>query len=128
MAAADIDVSERDAFVVHAENFDLDENGYLKKAELEAAAKAWNADASGEEEVVAEEAVEEPEPEEVTEEATEEPEAEEVTEEVVEEPESEEVVEEAEATEDAAEKNCPICMAVNTADATACSVCSFTFP
>ena len=25
------------------------------------------------------------------------------------------------------EKNCPICMAVNTSDATACSVCSFTF-
>ena len=114
MAAADIDVSERDAFVSHAENFDLDENGYLKKAELEAAAKAWNADASGEEEVVAEEAVEEPAIEEVTEEATEEP----VT---------EEVVEEAEAAEEAEEKNCPICMAVNTSDAAACSVCSFTF-
>jgi hypothetical protein len=119
MAAADIDVSERDAFVVHAENFDLDENGYLKKAELEAAAKAWNAEVEteevvGEEEVVAEEAVEEPASEEVTEEATEEPA-------------TEEVVEEAEPAEQATEKNCPICMAVNTSDATACSVCSFTF-
>ncbi len=56
MAAADIDVSERDAFVVHAENFDLDENGYIKKAEREADAKAWKADVCGEEEVVAEEA------------------------------------------------------------------------
>jgi hypothetical protein len=110
MAAADIDVSERDAFVVHAENFDLDDNGYLKKAELEAAAKAWNANASGEEEVVAEEAVEESESEEASEEA-------------VEESESEEVVEEPETSE----KNCPICMAVNTPDAAACSVCSFTF-
>ena len=114
MAAADIDVSERDAFVVHAENFDLDENGYLKKAELEAAAKAWNAEAVTEEEVVAEEAVEEPASEEVAEEATEEPA-------------TEEVVEEAEPAEQATEKNCPICMAVNTSDATACSVCSFTF-
>ena len=61
MAAADIDVSERDAFIVHAENFDLDENGYLKKAELEAAAKAWNADAGLDEEVTVEDTVEESE-------------------------------------------------------------------
>ena len=121
MAAADIDVKERDAFVVHAENFDLDENGYLKKAELEAAAKAWNAEAVTEE-VVAEEAVEEPASEEVTEEATEE-----VAEEATEEPTTEEVVEEAEPAEEATEKNCPICMAVNTSDASACSVCSFAF-
>ena len=105
MAAADIDVSERDAFVAHAVNFDLDDNGYLKKAELEAAAKAWNADASAEEAVTEEAVTEEAATEEaVTEEAA--------TEEAVEEP---------------AEKNCPICMAVNAPDAGACSVCSFTF-
>ena len=39
----------RDSFVDHAVNFDLDDNGYLKKAELEEAAKAWNADNSSEE-------------------------------------------------------------------------------
>ena len=116
MAAADIDVSERDAFVAHAVNFDLDDNGYLKKAELEAAAKAWNADASAEE-AVTEEAV--------TEEAGRTEEA--VTEEAA----TEEAVTEEAATEEAveepAEKNCPICMAVNAPDAGACSVCSFTF-
>ena len=46
MEAADISIDHRDAFVEHAANFDLDDNGYLKKAELEAAAKAWT-DESG---------------------------------------------------------------------------------
>ena len=44
MEAAGISVDHRDAFVDHAANFDLDDNGYLKKAELEAAAKAWTAE------------------------------------------------------------------------------------
>ena len=60
MAAAEIDESQRDEFVAHAVNFDLDDNGYLKKAELQAAADAWNAEASDvSEEVVAEETAEE---------------------------------------------------------------------
>jgi uncharacterized repeat protein (TIGR01451 family) len=42
MDASGIDVAHRDAFVAHAANFDHDDNGYLKKAELEAAANAWN--------------------------------------------------------------------------------------
>ena len=42
MEAHGISVDDRDAFVDHAVNFDLDDNGYLKKAELEEAAKAWN--------------------------------------------------------------------------------------
>jgi hypothetical protein len=118
MDAAGIDVSHRDEFVVHAANFDLDDNGYLKKAELQAAAEAWNAEATTEE--VAEE---EPAAEEAAEEvAEEEPAAEEATEEVAEEEPAAE-----EATEDAAaEKACPICMTMNAADATTC-VCSFTF-
>ena len=106
MDAAGIDVSHRDEFVVHAANFDLDENGYLKKAELQAAAEAWNAEATTEE--VAEEAAEE-----VAEEA-----AEEVAEE---EPAVEEAAEDA-----AAEKACPICPALSPADATTC-VCSYIF-
>jgi len=127
MAAADIDVSNRDAFVAHAVNFDLDDNGYLKKAELEAAAKAWNTDASSEEETAEEPATEEPAEESEAEETVEEPEAEEpATEETVEEPEAEEpAAEESEA--EATDKNCPICMAVNASDAAACTVCSFTF-
>ena len=32
----------RDAFVEFAVDYDHDDNGYLKKAELEDAAKAWN--------------------------------------------------------------------------------------
>ena len=111
MAAADIDVSERDAFIVHAENFDLDENGYLKKAELEAAAKAWNADAGLDEEVTVEDIVEESEVE-----AAEEVAVEDTVEES-----------EVEAAEETTEKGCPICMAVNASDAAACAVCSFTF-
>ena len=114
MDAAGIDVSHRDEFVVHAANFDLDDNGYLKKAELQAAAEAWNAEATTEE--VAEEAAEE-----VAEEAAEEV-AEEAAEEVAEE---EPAVEEA-AEDAAAEKACPICPALSPADATTC-VCSYIF-
>ena len=42
MEAAGIDASHRDAFVEFAVDYDHDDNGYLKKAELEDAAKAWN--------------------------------------------------------------------------------------
>jgi ribosomal protein L40E len=55
MESHEISVEDRDAFVAHAINFDHDDNGYLKKAELEDAAKAWTTDSSeedGEEEVV----------------------------------------------------------------------------
>jgi ribosomal protein L40E len=110
MAAADIDVELRDEFVKHAVNFDSDNNGYLKKAELQAAADAWNAEAEetveevAEEEVAAEESVEEA--------ATE-----------------EEVATEEASSEDAEaeEKACPTCNAMCAADATSCSVCFYTF-
>ena len=137
MAAADIDVSERDAFVAHAVNFDLDDNGYLKKAELEAAAKAWHADLATEEEAAeepeAEEAAEEPEAEEAAEEdATEEAAEEDAPEESAEEHEAEEdapeEAEEEEATEDeSADKKCAICMTVNAADAAASNDCYYNF-
>ena len=115
MAAADIDVELRDEFVKHAVNFDSDNNGYLKKAELQAAADAWNADA--EEEVVAEETVEEAAEEETaTEEAVEEAAEEETA--------TEEAVEE---STEAEEKACPTCNAMCAADAASCSVCFYTF-
>ena len=41
MEANGIDKSNRDDFVRHAVNFDDDDNNYLKKAEIEAAAAAW---------------------------------------------------------------------------------------
>ncbi|MEL0182688.1 MAG: hypothetical protein VW872_06405, partial [Candidatus Poseidoniales archaeon] len=47
MEAAGIDVGHRDDFVAFAADYDHDDNGYLKKAELEDAAKAWN-EANGE--------------------------------------------------------------------------------
>ena len=54
MKSHEISEDDRDAFVAHAVNFDHDDNGYLKKAELEDAAKAWTTDSTeevGEEEV-----------------------------------------------------------------------------
>ena len=36
-------ISDRDAFIEFAADYDSDDNGYLKKAELEDAAQAWNA-------------------------------------------------------------------------------------
>ena len=50
MEAAGIDATHRDAFVDFAADYDHDDNGYLKKAELEDAAKAWQeAHADGDE-------------------------------------------------------------------------------
>ena len=57
MEAAGIDAVHRDEFVAFAADYDHDDNGYLKKAELEDAAKAWNeANSGGDEEASAEEA------------------------------------------------------------------------
>jgi hypothetical protein len=97
MDASGIDVAHRDAFVAHAANFDHDDNGYLKKAELEAAANAWNenSDEAVEEEAPAEEVVTE----------------------------DEATVEEAAAEEMA----CPMCDERIPADSTSCSACHFVF-
>jgi hypothetical protein len=90
-------------------DYDHDENGYLKKAELEDAAKAWNerngesAEAEGDadvEEDAAEEAAAEAEP---NGESDETPEA---------------------AGE---EKACAICNTPNAADAATCSACGYTW-
>ena len=107
MSTAGIDVSDRDAFVAHAANFDLDDNGYLKKAELEAAAEAWNSEKDGN--------------------SAEEETAEESTEESTEESPVEEPAEDAAEEQTAEQKACPICNAMNDADAKTCAVCSFTF-
>ena len=47
MDAHGIDLELKDSFIEHAVNFDSDDNGYLKKAELEDAAKAWNDQSTG---------------------------------------------------------------------------------
>ena len=95
-------IEDRDAFIAHALNFDHDDNGYLKKAELEDAAKAWNEMNS--EDVAAEEVEEETA----------------ATEEVVEE--SEEASE-----QDTSDKACPICTTNNAYDAAICSACEYVF-
>jgi uncharacterized repeat protein (TIGR01451 family) len=121
-------IEDRAGFLSHAMAFDSDDNGYLKKAELDNAAKAWNSEEVAEEAAPEEEAVEEA-TEEVAE--TEMP-VEEVVEEVVAETEMpvEEVVEEVAETEMPAEegaKSCAICSTDNEADAATCSACGFTF-
>ena len=130
MAANGIDESHRDDFVRHAVKFDDDDNQYLKKAEIEAAAAAWGSDDSeaeeeapeevpedaGEDATAGSEDVEEASEEAVEEVAEEEPAAEEATEEVAE-----------ESAEEATGKDCPICGAPNSADAINCSECGFEF-
>ena len=44
------DITDRDAFLAHSMNFDLDDNGYLKKAEFVEAAKAFTAEGDDSEE------------------------------------------------------------------------------
>ena len=113
MDAHGIDKDHRDEFVAFAADFDHDDNGYLKKSELEDAAKAWNEkDGSSDE------------GEEVAEEAP----AEEAVEEAPAEAEVEEAPSEA-PSEDAAadEKACMICSTMNAADASVCSACGYTF-
>ena len=119
MEAAGIDVGHRDEFVVFAADYDHDDNGYLKKSELEDAANAWNdrgndgdegsADASAEDDTEAVEA------------STEEAES------VPDEASSEATTEEASTEEAAGELTCEVCSTVNPADATVCSACGFDF-
>ncbi|MGB2183335.1 MAG: hypothetical protein ACPH5H_05550, partial [Candidatus Poseidoniaceae archaeon] len=97
-------ITDRDAFLAHSMNFDLDDNGYLKKAEFVEAAKAFteegeddSSDDSDSDETAEEEATEEPAA-------------------------AEEVVEE--STE---AKDCPICGTSNAHDASACIACNYTF-
>jgi len=97
MDAHGIAAEHRDSFVEHAVNFDLDDNGYLKKAELEEAAKAWNSKNSSEEEVEA------------------------VT------VESEAPTDQTPAEETVGEKVCPVCTTSSSFDADTCPACGFSF-
>ena len=97
MEAAGISTDHRDEFVVFAADYDHDDNGYLKKAELEDAAKGWNAahgEADDEGESEAEAPAEDPSPE---------------------------------TADAAEEKACPICGTMNVADAANCMACDYDF-
>ena len=101
MEAAGIDAAHRDEFVAFAADYDHDDNGYLKKAELEDAAKAWQeAHADGEATEDEPEASSEDEPEASS--------------------------DDAEAA-GADEKSCMICDMMVPADAATCAACGFTF-
>ena len=118
MIAAEINDSDKEEFLAFAENYNSDDNSYLKKEELQIAADAWNARseavesdneaAESEEEIKApvEQAVEEvvvhDSEEEIVEEESEE-ELDEITEEAVEEELIEEVMDEASVEEETEE-------------------------
>ena len=63
MKSHGIDESDKEAFIVFAKDYNADDNTYLKKEELQAAAKGWNEQEADEEEDSAEEETEEPEEE-----------------------------------------------------------------
>lgn len=63
MKSHGIDESDKEAFIVFAKDYNADDNSYLKKEELQAAAKGWNEQEADEEEDSAEEETEEPEEE-----------------------------------------------------------------
>jgi len=118
MAANGIDESLRDDFVRHAVTFDHDDNQYLKKEEIEAAAAAWDSSESEAEPV-------ESEPEEVSEDVVEEADEED---QVDSEETSEDVAEEESPADDGAEsRDCPICPEKSPKSAITCAACGFTF-
>lgn len=63
MKSHGIDESDKEAFIVFAKDYNADDNSYLKKEELQAAAKGWNEQEADEEEDSAEEETEGPEEE-----------------------------------------------------------------
>ena len=112
MDAAGIDKAHRDEFVAFAADYDHDDNGYLKKSELEDAAAAWNARDGGE---VAD-ADEETSQDDAEANASAEAEA------------TEDAATDDEGSEDAsADKACMICLTSNAGDASVCSACGYTF-
>ena len=98
-------ITDRDAFLAHSMNFDLDDNGYLKKAEFVEAAKAFTAEGEAEAEDSTEDTSQEDEPASSSEDSE---------------------SGEAESSEQEA-KNCPICGTSNAHDAAACVACNYTF-
>ena len=93
-------IEDRDAFLAHSMNFDLDDNGYLKKAEFVEAAKAFTAEADDSEASEEESSDAEDSEEEASEEV---------------------------AEETAESKDCPICGTSNAHDASTCVACNYTF-
>ena len=124
MAASDIDVSHRDEFVQFAADYDHDDNGYLKKSELEDAAAAWNARDSGEDAGEVSEAETDdasPSEEDADVDAAHEASADDADDA------GDEAAEGDVASEEASEKACMICSTANAHDASVCVACGYTF-
>ena len=126
MAANGIDESHRDEFVRHAVNFDDDDNQYLKKVEIEAAAAAWSSPGDS---VDSDEASEETEgaEDESGEGPSEVDGGSEVEEAPAEDATAEDISSEETESESAETKVCPICSHTNTAAAVTCESCGFAF-
>tara|TARA_B100000925_G_C21956429_1_gene451392 strand:- start:391 stop:1287 length:897 start_codon:yes stop_codon:yes gene_type:complete len=126
MAANGIDEDLRDDFVRHAVNFDDDNNQYLKKAEIEAAAAAWVSENSGEDSISEDE-------ESTAEDQAAEVKSDDQESEPVDESEVQEEAEEAagdsseEISAESETKACPICSDSVAIDAIACPSCGFAF-
>ncbi len=118
-------ITDRDAFLAHAIGFDADDNNYLNKGELTAAAEAWS---EGGDEESAEE--NEDDVEEADAAASEEETSEEETSEEESEDEGEE---DSESEEESAADDvtdvlvCEICQTNNPAGSATCSTCGFVF-
>ncbi|MBK29555.1 MAG: hypothetical protein CMB49_02440 [Euryarchaeota archaeon] len=112
-------ITDRDAFLAHAIGFDADDNNYLNKGELTAAAEAWS---EGGDEESAEES--EDGGEEITSEDSEEVTSEEESEDDGEDSESEE---ESAADDGTEELVCEICGAKNPVGSPTCPTCGFVF-
>jgi hypothetical protein len=113
-------ITDRDAFLAHAIGFDADDNNYLNKGELTAAAEAWS---EGGDEESAEES--EGDGEEVTSADSEEETTEEKSEDEGEE--GSESEEEPAADDGTEELVCEICGTNNPAGSATCSTCGFVF-
>ena len=130
MAANGIDESHRDDFVRHAVKFDDDDNQYLKKVEIEAAAAAWDSADDSAESAETESAEEtEAEDESASEESAGAPAEEEAADESASEESeaAEEATVEEAPTEDSGSKDCPICSHTNSEGAVTCESCGFAF-
>ena len=103
-------IDDRDAFLAHALNFDIDGNQYLNKGELSSAAEAWGNDEDSSEE---------------EDDSEQETEGEAAA--VAEEP--EESTQEEEAPEDTSDEvlTCEICTTQNSAGTPECTTCGFKF-
>ncbi|MDP6010924.1 MAG: hypothetical protein QF707_03930 [Candidatus Poseidoniaceae archaeon] len=121
-------IEDRDAFVAHAINFDADDNNYLNKGELTAAAEAWGSDDEGADD---EDSDSDDDEDSDSDDAGDSGDSgeEDVAEEDVSEDDVSEDTDEAEAEESTGDEPlvCGICTTQNAAGSATCNTCGFVF-